>query len=80
MINIAIVSLFLVSQYYGQNKIQYEDFHFNVLETEHFNIYFSEGGEELAAFAEEVLEEGYEILSEDLGLEVDFTIPAIIYN
>ena len=70
----------LFTQYYGQNKIQYKKFHFHVLKTEHFNIYFSDGGEELAAFAEEVLEDGYEMLSEDLGIEVDFTIPAIIYN
>ncbi|MGB3340889.1 MAG: hypothetical protein WBB37_05360 [bacterium] len=80
MINIALASLILFSQYYGQNKIQYKNYNFHVLETEHFNIYFADGGEELAAFAEEVLEDGYEMLSEDLGMEVDFTIPAIIYN
>jgi hypothetical protein len=80
MINIALVGLILFSQYYGQNKIQYKNFNFHVLETEHFNIYFSDGGEDLAAFAEEVLEDGYDMLSEDLGIEVDFTIPAIIYN
>lgn len=80
MTNLAIISLILFSQYYGQNKIQYKDYHFKVLETEHFNIYFAEGGEELAAFAEEILEDGYDMFTEDLGVEVDFTIPAIIYN
>ncbi len=80
MMNITIISLIIFTQYFGQNKIQYKDFDFQVLETEHFNIYFSQGGEDIAAFAEEVLEDGYEMLSEDLGIEVDFTIPAVIYN
>lgn len=80
MMNIAIFSLIVFTQYFGQNKIQYKDFHFHVLKTEHFNIYFSQGGEGIAAFAEQVLEDGYEMLSEDLGVEIDFTIPVIIYN
>jgi Tol biopolymer transport system component len=80
MANIAIISLILFTQYFGQNKIQYRDFDFKILETEHFDIYFYTGGEELAAFAEEVLEDGYAMISEDLGVEVEFRIPAILYN
>lgn len=76
----ALFCLFFFTQYFGQNKIQYKDFHFKILNTEHFNIYFYQGGEELAAFAEEALEDGYAMLSEDLGIEVDFTIPVILYN
>lgn len=75
-----IICLIFFCQYFGQNKIQYEDYHFKVLSTEHFNIYFHEGGEDLADFAEEILEDGYEMLGEDLGIDVDFTIPVIIYN
>ncbi len=75
-----IFGLIIFSQYFGQNKIQYKDFDFRVLETEHFNIYFYQGCDELAAFAEVILEDGYAMLSEELGMEIDFTIPAIIYN
>jgi Tol biopolymer transport system component len=80
MINIALVGLMLFGQYFGQNKIQYKDYSFHVLDTEHFSIYFHEGGDDIAVFAEEVLEDGYAMLSEDLGVEIDFTIPVILYN
>lgn len=30
----------LGAQYFGRNKIQYHDFKFAVLETEHFDVYF----------------------------------------
>jgi WD40 repeat protein len=76
----ALICIFLITQYFGQNKIQYSDYNFQVLSTEHFNIYFHQGGEDIAAFAEEVLEDGYAQLSEDFGMELDFTVPAILYN
>ena len=28
------------AQYFGRNKVQYEDFHFKTLRTEHFDIYY----------------------------------------
>ena len=80
MNTLPLIGIILFSQYFGQNKIQYKDFDFSVVRTQHFNIYFDKGGEELAAFAEEVLEDGYVLLSEDLGIEIDFTIPVILYN
>ncbi len=75
-----MVGLLIFGQYFGKNKIQYKDFDFRVLETEHFDIYFYQGCDELAAFAEVVLEDGYAMLSEDLGISIDFKIPAILYN
>jgi hypothetical protein len=65
---------------FGQNKIQYKDFGYKILSTEHFDIYFYQGGDEIAKFAEDVLEEGYEKLNGDLGITVDFRIPVILYN
>jgi len=69
----------LVGQF-GQNKIQYKDFNYKILNTEHFDIYFYQGGDEIAAFAEEILEAGYEKINADLGVEIDFRIPVILYN
>jgi Tol biopolymer transport system component len=68
------------SQYFGQNKIQYQDFNFKILSTDHFDIYFYNGGEDIAGFAEDVLEDGYQRLSKDFGVEVDFRVPVILYN
>lgn len=75
-----LVGLAIFTQYFGQNKIQYKDFDFRVLNTDHFDIYFYQGCDDLAAFAEVVLEDGYAMLSEDLGVSIDFKIPAILYN
>lgn len=80
MTNIILLSFIVFTQYFGQNKIQYRDFDFKILAAEHFDIYFYPGGEDLAVFAEEVLEDGYELISEDLGIEIEFRIPVILYN
>ena len=80
MTTLPLVALLLFGQYFGKNKIQYEDHDFEVIESEHFRIYFHTGGDDLAAFAEEVLEDGYLQLSEDLGIEVEFQIPVVLYN
>lgn len=75
-----IFGLLVFTQYFGQNKVQYKDFDFHVLGTEHFDIYFYEGCDDLAAFASVVLEDGYTMLSEELAIAVDFKIPVVLYN
>ncbi|UCD20404.1 MAG: PD40 domain-containing protein [candidate division WOR-3 bacterium] len=80
MNTITMIGLMIVAQYFGQNKIQYKDFDFRVLGTERFDIYFYEGCDDLAAFAEVVLEDAYTMLSDELGITVDFKIPVVIYN
>ena len=39
-----IVSLSVIpaaqAQYFGRNKVQWESFHFKVLQTQHFDIYY----------------------------------------
>lgn len=75
-----MLGLVVFTQYFGQNKVQYQEFNFQVLSTEHFDIYFYEGCEDLAAFARVVLEDGYAMLSEELAVEVDFKIPVVLYN
>lgn len=46
----------VAGQYFGRNKVQYKDLHFQVLKTEHFDIYFypeaREGTDIAARFAE----------------------------
>jgi hypothetical protein len=36
----SLVSLTAQAQYFGQNKVQWESFHFKILQTEHFDIYY----------------------------------------
>ena len=44
-------ALSLSSQYFGRNKVQYEDFRFHVLNTDHFDVYFYPEEEEAARSA-----------------------------
>ena len=65
--------------YFGKNKVQTRDYTFKVLETEHFKVLFYEGGESLAEFAARSAESYYADLSRDLGLELEYKVPLILY-
>jgi len=47
-------------QYFGRNKVQYEDFDFKVLRTEHFEVYFYPAESEAAHDAARMLERWYQ--------------------
>lgn len=66
--------------YFGKNKVQYRDYDFKTLETEHLRIYFYSGGEPLAEYVSKVGEEFYKKNSQELSLTVEGKIPVIIYN
>jgi len=66
--------------YFEKNKVQYQDFHFKTLETEHFLIYFYDGGENLAEFASKYAEFQFNKLSTDLKVDIKDKIPLIVYN
>jgi len=70
----------LAQYYFSKNKVQYQDFRFKTLATEHFLIYFYEGGENLVEFASRYAEEFYQKLSSDLQIEIKSKLPVIIYN
>ena len=36
------------AQYFGRNKVQYREFDFQILETEHFDVYYYEAEAEAA--------------------------------
>jgi WD40 repeat protein len=65
---------------FGKNKVQYKDFKWKILETEHFEIYYYRGGEFLAKFAASCLEDAYLEYSEILDVEFKDPVPVIIYN
>ena len=41
---------------FGKNKVQYRQFDWQYISSEHFDVYFYEGGYDLAVFAVTVLE------------------------
>ena len=67
------------AQYFGGNKVQYEKFDFQVLKTEHFDIYFYPAEEAAAAHAARISERWYARLSSILDHELSGRQPLILY-
>jgi len=68
------------AQYFGRNKVQYEDFDWQVLETDHFDVYWYDGMAEGAPQdAGRMMERWYRRLSEVFGHEFEDRKPLILY-
>lgn len=67
------------AQYFGRNKVQYEDFDFRVLKSEHFDIYFYPNESEAAAEAARMGERWYTRLSTVLNHELSGRQALILY-
>ncbi len=68
------------AQGFGQNKVQYDDFVWNYISSPHFDVYFYEGGYDLAVFSIEVLESAYVDVSSQLDHRIRKKVPTIIYQ
>lgn len=68
------------SQSFGQNKVQYRDFDWHFLQSEHFDIYFYPGGYDIAVFAADVTEEAYKLLKRDFNYELSKRVSIILYK
>jgi len=79
--SVALVSLPApgAAQYFGRNKVQYQDFSFEILPTDHFNFYFypveSEAVEDVARMGER----WYERYARSFQHEFEAKKPVIIY-
>lgn len=66
--------------YFGKNKVQYTQFDWQVMETEHFRIYFYSEEEEIAQIAADIAEGYYPTLAAKFKHEIYRKIPLIIYS
>ncbi|MBD3160803.1 MAG: peptidase S9, partial [Candidatus Latescibacteria bacterium] len=67
------------AQGFGQNKVQYKDFEWSIIETDNFEVYFYEGEREAAMDAARMAERAYARLSTILHHEIEERIPLILY-
>jgi Tol biopolymer transport system component len=67
------------AQYFGRNKVQYQDFDFEVLRTEHFDIYYYPEAEEAIQDAARMAERWYARLSRVFNHEFTEVKPIILY-
>jgi Tol biopolymer transport system component len=69
----------LSAQYFGRNKVQYTNFDFKVIQTEHFDVYFYERERVAAMDAARMAERSYARLSKVLNHEFRERKPIILY-
>ncbi len=67
------------AQYFGRNKVQYESLDFQILETEHFDIYYYEEEEVAIEYAALMAERWYARLSRLLNHDLSNRQPLILY-
>ncbi|MBV9772516.1 MAG: PD40 domain-containing protein [Gemmatimonadetes bacterium] len=67
------------AQYFGRNKVQYRDFDFQVMRTEHFDVYFYPGEEKATRDAARMAERWYSRLSRVLDHQFEKRQPVILY-
>jgi len=65
--------------YFGRNKVQYREFDFKVLKTDHFDIYYYPEEDEAAKMAARMAERWYTRLSQLLNHELSTRQPLILY-
>jgi hypothetical protein len=70
----------LTAQYFGRNNPQFRTFDFQVLQTDHFDIYYYPEAEEGVRDAARMAERWYTRLSQILGHELSARQPIILYG
>ncbi|MEW6511350.1 MAG: BamA/TamA family outer membrane protein [Bacteroidota bacterium] len=65
---------------FGKNKVQYVKFNWWFLQTDHFDIYFSDGGQYLAEFTAAAAETAYTAISKSFRYQLVNRVPIIVYN
>lgn len=66
--------------FFGRNKVNYNQFDWRVMQTEHFDIYFYPEMQELAALGADYAEEAYKILQAKFDHAINVKIPLIFYS
>ena len=64
---------------FGRNKVQYGAFTWNITRTEHFDVYYYDGSEDLADAVTQIVESANDEFEGVLGHELSTVIPVIVY-
>lgn len=65
---------------FGQNRVQYKDFNFSYYNTEHFTVYFYQGGQDIGKYVIKAAEHHYEELAKKLDVRTRKKTNIIVYN
>ena len=70
----------IFAQEFGENKVQYTDFNWQYIQSEHFDIYFYQGGYDIARFTAEAAESAYVSLRNDFNYDLVDRVSIITYK
>ncbi len=65
---------------FGKNKVQYKNFNWSYIQTEHFDIYYYEKGEYISKFTAQAAESAYGAISKKIRHTISNRISIMIYN
>ncbi len=65
---------------FGKNKIQYKKFNWYFIQSNHFDIYFTDGGNYIAAYTADVAEKAYASISKSFRYQISNRITIIVHN
>lgn len=65
---------------FGRNKVQYSDFDWHILQTEHFQVYYYKEEKELAEIGANYAEEAYKLHEQHFNHSLIDTVPIIFYS
>lgn len=65
---------------FGKNKVQYKKFNYHFIQSKHFDVYFTDGGERLATFAIVAAESALVSIQRTFKYNIKNRISMIIYN
>lgn len=65
---------------FGKNKVQYKDFDWYFIQSSHFDVYFSQGGETVADFAADMAESSYASISKSFRYQITNRVPIVVYD
>ncbi len=65
---------------FGKNKVQYKFYEWEYIQTDHFDVYFSQDGYELAQFTAVASENAYRSIKKLFRYEIKDRISVVVYN
>ncbi len=65
---------------FGKNKVQYKNFSWHYIQTDHFDVYYANDGHHLAQFCAVAAESAYASMSRLFRYQLVNRVPLIVYN
>lgn len=65
---------------FGKNKVQYKKFNYYFIQSDHFDVYYTDGGNYIAQFTAVAAESAYASISKSFRYQLVNRVPFIVYN